>query len=441
MRVSCAYGPKAAFWRQMLIQFSVQNHRSLRDEHSLSLTAAAFGSEDERLIRTPALSDRVLPAVALYGANASGKTNVLHALAFMRHAVLQSYRLWEPDGGVPVEPFALSSVRSSPSEYEVDLIVDGMRQRYGFVCGSERIEEEWLFAWPSGHQQTWFEREGDEYHFGRNFPGDNEAIRKLTRPNSLFLAAAAQNNHARLLPLFRWFRTTQIDLRRPRPLGLTNTWMLLTESPLSLFGSDDPISTGRGAILELLRWADTGIIDVRVEESERDSGTPGRSSRRRTRILFRHKAAEDGVDGTWLPLEVESAGTAVLIELAPRLNRVLETGGLICIDELEASLHPMLALALLGLFQDPLRNKAGAQLIFTTHDTNLLGNTLGEAPLRRDQIWFTEKDEAGATRLYPLTDFHPRKNENLERGYLQGRYGAIPFLGDLPAGADENGDL
>lgn len=431
----------------MLIQFSVQNHRSLRDEHSLSLTAANLGNDDERLIRTTALTERLLPAVALYGANASGKTNVLHALAFMRNAVLHSYRHWEPEGGVPVEPFALSSLRTAPSEYEVDVIVDGTRLRYGFVCTSERIEEEWLFAWPNGHKQSWFEREGEEYHFGRHFPGDNEAIKKLTRPNSLFLAAAAQNNHARLLTLFRWFRTTQIDLRRPRPMGLSNAWMVWggdslagARPQLSLFG-EEPTGTGRESILELLRWADTGITDVRVEESERESVVPGRPLRQRPRILFRHKTAEDNDGGTWLPLEVESSGTVILIELAPRLTRVLTTGGVFCIDELEASLHPMLALALLGLFQDPVRNKGGAQLIFTTHDTNLLGNTLGEAPLRRDQIWFTEKDEAGATKLYPLTDFHPRKNENLERGYLQGRYGAIPFLGEFPGNPGKNGSF
>jgi len=136
-------------------------------------------------------------------------------------------------------------------------------------------------------------------------------------------------------------------------------------------------------------------------------------------------------------LEWESAGTVTLLGLATRLVRLLRHGGLFCIDELEASLHPALGLELLRLFQDPRHNPKGAQLLFTTHDTNLLGNVLGEPPLRRDQIWFTEKDKAGATHLYPLTDFHPRKEENLERGYLQGRYGAIPFLGQLVTAPEE----
>lgn len=428
----------------MLLQFRVENHRSLRDELRLSLSAASFGGvDDARLIRTPGVPEALLPAIAIYGANASGKTNVLHALAFMREAVLLSYRAWDPEGGVQVEPFALSARRADPSMYEVDVVVDGTRYRYGFVCSAQRIEEEWLFAWPNGHKQTWIEREGDDYHFGRNLSGDNEAIRKLTRSNSLFLAAAAQNNHVQLMPLFRWFRAMQVDFRRARPFAVPYAWLAagdVASTQLSLFGEErggggkEP--SDRDSILELLRAADTGIIDVRVEDSEREKALRGGSPRRPPKILFRHRSAENGDEGIWLPLEVESSGTMALIELAPRLTRALAAGGVLCIDEMEASLHPMLALSLLRLFQDAARNPGGAQLVFTTHDTNLLGTTLGEPPLRRDQIWFTEKDDTGATQLYPLTDFHPRKHENLERGYLQGRYGAIPFLGDLPGALD-----
>lgn len=416
----------------MLIQFRVENHRSIRDEHAISLVAADASSNDPRLIRSPALSEPLLPAAAIYGANASGKTNVLHALGFMREAVLHSYRHWEPEGGVPAEPFALSTRRNEPSLYEVDIVTDGTRLRYGFVCTATGIEEEWLFAWPRGHKQSWFEREGAKYEFGRKFSGDNDAIKKLTRPNSLFLATAAQNNHSQLMPLFRWFRAMQIDFRRSRPFSLPLTMFGdLISRQLSLF-ADDPGAVERESILELLRSADTGIVDVKVEEFELESGVPGRPARRRSRVFFKHRSADASEPGTWLPLEVESSGTVALIELAPRLTRALSNGGLLCIDELEASLHPMLALSLLKLFQDARRNHGGAQVVFTTHDTNLLGTTLGEPALKRDQVWFTEKDEAGATQLYPLTDFHPRKQENLERGYLQGRYGAVPFLGELP---------
>jgi len=196
----------------------------------------------------------------------------------------------------------------------------------------------------------------------------------------------------------------------------------------SLFGEDgDELHDDRQAIVNLLRSADTGILGLRVDRQsiEDPSGRPVN----RPNLYFQHKT--DDPDRAWLPLEVESAGTATLLELATRLIPALRTGGLVCIDEIEASLHPMLARALLHRFCDKETNPNGAQLIFTTHDTNLLGNTLGFTPLRRDQVWLTEKDDRGATHLYPLTDFHPRKHENLERGYLQGRYGAVPFLAEL----------
>jgi AAA15 family ATPase/GTPase len=146
-------------------------------------------------------------------------------------------------------------------------------------------------------------------------------------------------------------------------------------------------------------------------------------------VLLRHRTTGDGE--AWLPLASESSGTLALLELAPRVIDTLRRGGLLCIDELEASLHPALALTVVRMFNEPTHNARNAQLIFTTHGTNLLGSIVGEPALRRDQIWFTEKDEGGGTHLYPLTDFHPRKEENLERGYLQGRYGAVPFLGEL----------
>ena len=414
----------------MLLQFRVENHRSLRDEAALSLAAAPALGSDDRLLRSQAIPEPVLPAVAIYGANASGKTNVLHALGFMQETVLDSHRTWDPDGGCPVEPFAFSARKDETSLYEVDLLLNEGRFRYGFVCGRERVEEEWLHAWPDGRKQTWFEREGEKLEFGRNFSGPNEAIRKLTRPNSLFLSAAAQNNHPHLMPIFRWFRMTQVDLTRRRSgHQIPLFWAELNSRQLSLFQGTE--QDERAAVLELLRTSDTGIEDVRFEESERS--TMGRFRGRPGRILLKHKSSSGDDAAAWLPLEAESSGTIALMELAPRLTRAFALGSLLCVDEVEASLHPMLALSLLRLFHDRRRNPLGAQLVFTTHDTNLLGTTLGEPALRRDQVWFTEKDQEGSTHLYPLTDFHPRKQENLERGYLQGRYGAVPFLGELPA--------
>jgi predicted ATPase len=388
-------------------------------------------------LRPPGLEEELLPAIAIYGANASGKTNVLLALAFMRNAVAHSHRLWEPEAGVPREPFALSETKNECSSYEVDAFIAGVRYRYGFALSSEKVEKEWLHAWPNGRKQTWFEREGATFEFGRLFQGENETIRGLTRENSLFLSAGAQNNHPALLPIFRWFRELTFEDRRARPFGIrpygvsqlmqSRMFEELFSRQSSLFlDDDDPLSNDREAIVRLLQAADTGIVDVRVDRAPDEPR--GRTAPRVT-LFFKHKTSDP--ESAWLPMDVESAGTVALLDLAIRLVPTLRTGGILCVDEIESSLHPMLAGALLRLFCNRETNANGAQLIFTTHDTNLLGNVLGVEPLRRDQIWFTEKDESGASHLYPLTDFHPRREENLERGYLQGRYGAVPFLGDL----------
>jgi AAA15 family ATPase/GTPase len=195
------------------------------------------------------------------------------------------------------------------------------------------------------------------------------------------------------------------------------------QSQLMLFEiEDDLVDKVRG----LFRQADFGIVDIK--RSETDLPTANGRTIKRTRYLLQH---EEGNDESWIPLNEESDGTQTLFRLAPRIFRALDTGGLVLIDELESSLHPHLATTIVNLFNCPKTNRANAQLIFTTHDTNLLGNTTGEPALRRDQVWFTEKDSTGATTLYPLTNYKPRNVENLERGYLQGRYGAIPFLGGL----------
>jgi predicted ATPase len=425
----------------VLIQFRVENHRSLRDEQILSL-AATSDKVGTHVLRVEGLGEALVPVVAIYGANASGKSNVLAALSFLRHAVVDSQRTWDVEG-TPQDPFRLSRKSSEPSLYEVDVVIDGVRYRYGFQLSASRIEEEWLFAWPHGRKAMWFERDGDRFEFGKTLHGENDAIRGFTRPNSLFLSAAAQNNHTTLLPLFRYFSAWQFSLERgPGLYG--RAWFALAAARRL-----DPQSgaADRDAIMQLLQGADTGIVDVRVEPAreeeldldlgvQQDTTLRALGSRwKAPTMVFRHRT----VDGehAWLPLASESAGTLALLKLAPPILDTLRSGGLLCIDELEASLHPTLALNVVRLFNDPKHNPHHAQLVFATHDTNLLGSLVGEPALRRDQIWFTEKDENGGTHLYPLTDFHPRKEENLERGYLQGRYGAVPFLGELVGRAAE----
>ena len=416
----------------MLIEFRVENHRSLRDEQALTLEAGRIGeSSDPRPRRVAGHGESLLPAAVIYGANASGKSNVLAALAFMREAVILSHRQWEPEGGIPRTAFGWGDKRNESSMFEASFLVEGVKYEYGFAVDDEVVREEWLFAWPNHRKQMWFEREGDRFKFGEHLNGPNDAVKEVTRPNALFLSAAAQHGHKQLTPVYTWFRgliTVNVPGRRSRSFRggfIQGTFFSFGDEQLPLFASYEADDTLAVRIGQLLKAADVGVVDIkRIDHREEYQG----ETSRQRRILLQHQA---GDDDSWLDLEEESEGTKTLFRIASPLFHALDSGRLLLVDELESSLHPSLGLAIVKMFNSPKTNPKNAQIVFTTHDTNLLGTTLGEPPLRRDQVWFTEKDKEGASKLYPLTDYKPRKAENLERGYLQGRYGAIPFLGDI----------
>ncbi len=432
----------------MFIEFRVENHRSLRDEQVFTMEAGRVGDEaDRRPRQVPGHNEKLLPVAVLYGANASGKSNVLAALDFMREAVLASHRIWSPDAGVPRDPFAWGSKKAEPSLYEVTLLVDDVRYQYGFTTSDDCFLEEWLHAWPHGKKQVWFERDGSSIKFGENLKGENKLIEEITRPNALFLSAAVQHKHQQVQPIYEWFREMRtVNMwtgHRSSYRPSTEYWLarVLEEDgadtrQLSLFSEGmDPLL---GRFRELLRTSDVGIVNLRVSKSDSsESDELGPRSRIPRRIRFQLKH-QNSCGDAWLPLEEESRGTQTLFRMALPVLSTLRTGGTLVVDELEASLHPLLAMQIVRQFNDPMSNPMNAQLVCTTHDTSLLGTTLGEPPLRRDQVWLTEKDGDGATVLYPLTDYQPRKVENLERGYLQGRYGAIPFLGDFLTNASNH---
>jgi AAA15 family ATPase/GTPase len=427
----------------MLIEFRVENHRSVRDEQVLTMEAGHLGEEDDsRPRRVPGHEQRLLPIAALYGANASGKSNILAALAFMCDAVLLSHRAWPPDEGVPRDPYAWGSKRSDPSFFEVNFIHDGVRYEYGFVACDTSFLEEWLYAWPGRKKQVWFERDKMEFKFGPNLKGENKLVQEVTRDNALFLSSAAQHRHAQLSGIYSWFgaiRTPDLPSARQPSLRerATEVWLaeqLLQDAAINpqqgmLFPTDEVEDPTLRRFRALLRSADVGIVDLRVTKGV-PGGSPRAARSRKVQIDLRHNYASDD---SWLPLEEQSKGTLTLFRLALPMLQTLEEGGILVVDELEASLHPVLGQHIVGQFNDPESNPKNAQLLFTTHDTNLLGTTLadGKPALRRDQVWLTEKNNEGATELYPLTDYKPRKAENIERGYLQGRFGAIPYLGSL----------
>lgn len=419
----------------MLIEFRVANHRSLRDEQVLTMEAGRVGDDDDpRPRKVAGHAKKLLTVAALYGANASGKSNVLSALAFMREAVLTSHRLWPPDRAIPRQPFAWGPRAAEASMYEIAILIGETRYQYGFAATDECIVEEWLYAWPKGKKQAWFARDGDRYRFSGQLKGENQLIRSITRKNALFLSAAAQHNHPQLAGVYSWFHSllalgtpsdfTMAEQYDPHGIprqGPTRGFAAILD--MVLFSSSKPF---KKAIIDSIRTmlgsADLGVLDLRILENGGNGSSSG--------VQLKHQSASGDA---WLPLEQESSGTRRMFDLAWPLLTTIRTGGVLIVDELEASLHPLLAQRIVEQFNDPDTNPRNAQLILATHDTNLLGTNLGGSDLRRDQIWLTEKDEDGATVLYPLTDFKPGPDENLERGYLQGRYGAIPFLLGLTA--------
>ena len=417
----------------MLLRFGVANHRSLRDRQEISLVASSLGGNAEGLIACGhAPSGKLLPAVVVYGANASGKSNLIDAMRAMWSMVLYSHNRGEPSGAVSRHPFALDvDSKDAPSRFDVDFVINDVRYHYGFEATDKAFVSEWLFAFPNEKRRTLFERTGDLFRFSRYLKGRNQLISKITRPNSLFLSAAAQNGHEELTRIYKYFRD-----------------MVLGEAPISHLPAILAEKDIDDRIIGFLGKAGTGVVGYDIQNGEMHRNTLDFRGEKVNylRLIVEEKESQvlkmalkpvvelrlshQSATGApvYFDLSQESEGTRRLLTLLAPVFLALDTGGVMVVDELDASLHTHACELLLALFSSPVTNSKGAQLIATTHDTNLLASR----HLRRDQVWLTEKDAEGATHLYPLTDFRTRGNDNLARGYLQGRYGAVPFSGNLP---------
>ncbi|MFM1802831.1 MAG: hypothetical protein RJA81_2183 [Planctomycetota bacterium] len=426
----------------MLIEFRTENHRSIREEQVISMEAMKrLGDADDPRPRCiDGYRNSLLPVAAIYGANASGKSNMLSAMGFMREAVLHSHNKWNPEGGINRDPFAWGTGNEHPSFFEVIILVDGIKYQYGFELNDEQITEEWLFAWPKGHKQKWFTRENDNYSFGEHLTGDRELIKRNTRMNSLFLSTAVQNNNEVVLPVFRWFQRLQIiRVGTGSNRVKSKEFYIPVQFAIATFLSEGITNQSRQNFMEktgvnsqlidrfkdLMKKADVGICDFRVVKKEIiEEGV------RKELELIEFKHDKDD-ENSWLPETEQSSGTKTWISLSFFMLLALTHGKTIVVDEIESKLHPLLVMEIIKAFNDPLSNPKNAQLVFSTHDPKLLGPLFDQPALRRDQIWLTEKNQSGETQITPLTNFKARKNENIEFGYLQGRFGAIPFLNNL----------
>lgn len=429
----------------MLLRFGVENYRSLRDYQEISFVASKLSGETSHLIDGLPKGHKGLPALGLFGANASGKSNVLSALNFLCRGILHSHSGRDLRDGTPRVAFKLDPLTlSKPTKLVCDFLIDGARYRFGLALDDKVILEEWLYSYPKGKRQVWYHRrrsDDDEYYFGSFLKGKNQTIASFTRPNSLFLSTAVQNNHEQLSPIYGFF-DRQIDFRLDVARAYPATLAGYVENP-----------NRRPRFLDFLLFADFGIGDVRIRQSGHDAPSPAPSTdnpiltelaRDLTSVFAKYKdelpefdIEEDpktvefshmghGGEKVFFHLSDESRGTRSFGAILGPALEAIDRGGLLVVDELEASLHPLLARKIVGLFCSSTGNPKGAQLLFSSHDTNILSDGV----LRRDQVWLTEKNSEGATRVYPLTDFRSRPTDNLEKGYLEGRYGGIPTLGD-----------
>ncbi len=420
----------------MLLRIAVENHLSICERQELSFAASSLKDRSDGLIRCDAVdSGEVVPAVVIYGANASGKTNLVNAVLTMKKLVLWSQAKGEPGGGVPRHEFLLDPRFSEkPSCFEIDFVLDGIRYHYGFETTDDAFTSEWLYEIPRSHRRKLYERVEQRFDFGRRLKGRNHDIAGLTRSNSLFLSAAAQNGHAQLSRIYNYFQHMEFS-------GSISVPGVEASSRVQGNGLDD-------RVIDFLKAINTGVIGYRKKEIELSEES--RAIHRELKVVFEKISggpiriapdAEDrlieielthrgrGGEAVHLDLDLESAGTRRLLIILDQIFKAIDEGNPIFIDELDASLHTYASEAIVRLFCSPKMNRNGAQIIATTHDTNLMKSDL----LRRDQLWFAEKNNEGATEIYPLTDIRTRKGDNVELGYLQGRYGAVP--GDDPVAA------
>jgi len=426
----------------MLIQFSIKNFRTFKDKATISFIASNYDKdtrEDENIFQDTYHNLRLLKSCVIYGANASGKSKFIEALVFMKRFVITSSKDSQKGDKISVEPFKLNSVsEKEPSEFEVIFTHENILYRYGFEVTNKIVVSEWLYSKPKTKEIELFYRDYQNFEtHKRSFQKGNTLVKEgLIRDNALFLSVAAQFNEKTSVTIIEWFKNigTISGVKEDGYEGYTIRK-----------AKDDNF---KNKILELLKAADLGIQDIQlemldlnklpndmpkelkefiIEKSEEDDSAEFLSD-----VLTSHKKYDDNrnlVGRANLSLDDdESFGTKKFFALTGPVLDSLENGHTLVIDELDSKLHPNLVCKIVSLFNSKEKNPKNAQLLFSTHDTNLLSSGL----FRRDQVWFTEKNKFGEGKLYSLADFKSeevRKNDPFEDNYIRGKYGAVPYLG------------
>ena len=413
----------------MLLQFLTQNYTSIRDEIILSLVPSTGKEHQENIIVNGKY--KALGMAAIYGANASGKTALYKAMT-LALVILRTSNTRQINDRLPVIPFKFDKASAgTPTRFEFTFVAgDGKKYIYGYSLDTVKIHEEYLYRYNSSRPGLIFERNGSEYKFARSEKKLLEPLVRMNTDNKLFLATATAWNVKSTEVPFKWLSEGIDTYTNDENIPNFSLDMYRTEQEKNVAFAQ-----------KLLRQADINISRIEVESKKVDipSGVPfiggvvvaGQllqpQEQYKIRITTGHtvKGAEGKEETYMLTLGEESLGTQQLFFLAPLLRQTFEKGKVLVVDEIDRSLHPFIVKFLVNLFRNTTVNTKGAQLIFNTHDTTLLSLDT----FRRDQVYFTEKDaKTGATDLYSLDEFPVRKTDNIEKGYLLGRYGAIPFL-------------
>jgi hypothetical protein len=423
----------------MLIEFTTKNFRSFRDETKLSMIATADKDNLDNIISMDKNKLKLLKSAVVYGSNGSGKSNLIKALNAMQSIVLSSSKEQRGDEIKDIDFFAFDiKDKKLPTLFEVIFIVDNIRYQYGFSATKTKIYEEWLYSFPKAAKRTWFTRflneESDSYEWeytdGKYLNANKDKMKlyiETTRDNELFLSKIIQLNNKEAIPVFDWFKT---ELKCAGIEG----WNDGESVTLDFLKSEDK----KNLILGLMNDMGIQVNDIKTKEEKFDISklnledempdelkqkiVHDLSDRSFVETKFLRKLKDEKMVA--LNLAEESDGTQKIFSLLGPFLDALEKGYVVVMDELHNSLHPLLLKYLVSLFHNKDINTKNAQLIFTTHETEILNQDI----FRRDQIWFCDKDATFASELIPLTDYKPRKSEKLSKGYLIGRYGGIPIL-------------
>lgn len=412
----------------MLLEFRVANYLSFGQEAVFSMLASSDKANESDNVFYANDKIRLLKSAAIYGANGSGKTNFVDAFAHMRAYVAFDERMKEDGYSFTDRSFRLSALhRGRPSYFEVTFLMNGKRFRYGFEVDAKSIVSEWLFYTPSSREAMLFTRDNDGISVGSSFK-EGKGLEKRTKDDRLFLSVVAQLNGKVAESVITWFRNVSVISGLSSNLDFT----------LHMLSHG---ARYEKRIMEVLHLFDVQLEGFHLKVSESGETMNGMTKRsdtsilkraKRPTIMFTRSIYDNGkYSGSqdFDLLQDESTGTQKLFALAGVLVESLESGDPTIIDELESKLHPLITKKIIEIFNSKKSNKRNSQLIFTTHDTNLLASKC----LRRDQIWFTEKDRYGCSHMYSLAEYRekPRKDASFEKDYINGRYGAVPFIGDF----------